>query len=210
VFAIRTIDVEGASPVVEERVRAALGSLKGTSLVKFESSRGTELLGRVSYVASARFDRAFPSTLRVIVTPERPVAVIRRARDAWVVSARARVLAKVDVRDAPPLPRVWIPASSEPIVGAVLGDDAADVVRALVPLGRIRLPVAIRSAKLIEGGELALVMESGVQVLLGSPYELRLKLAIASRVLSLAGDAKVIDASVPDRVVTRSTVTPNS
>lgn len=200
VFAIRSVEIEGASSDVERRVRAALRPLRTTNLVEFDAERARQLVTAVPYVASVRFDRAFPDTLRVFVTPERPVAVLRRGRDAWIASARARVLATLKEGDPPALPRVWLPPTSEPIVGAVLSDTAAAAVRALGPMSRVRLPVAIRSARM-DNGELTVVLTSGVVVLLGDPYELRLKLSVVARVLPLAGDAKAIDASVPDRVV---------
>lgn len=203
VFAIKTIEVEGAPSDVEERVRSALGPLRATNLVAFDAQQGRQLATRIPYVAAVRFDRAFPNTLRVVVTPERPVAVLRQGRDAWIVSERARVLARVKSQKPPTLPRVWLPRTTEPLVGAVLADDAAQVVRALVPMAGVRLPVPVRSARLV-GGELWIVLASGVEVLLGDPYELRLKLSVVARVLPLAGDATFIDASVPDRVVAGS------
>ena len=45
---------------------------------------------------SVRIDRHFPHTLRLVVTPERPVLLLRRGKEGWVVSARGRVLRKVD------------------------------------------------------------------------------------------------------------------
>ena len=41
---------------------------------------------------AAEADRDFPHSLRLVVRPERAVAVLRRASDAWLVSARGRVI----------------------------------------------------------------------------------------------------------------------
>ena len=55
----------------------------------------------------ARVDRDFPSTLRVTVWPEHPVALAVHGHDRVVVSATGRVLARVDNRAKPPnLPHV--------------------------------------------------------------------------------------------------------
>ena len=199
-FAIRTIDVEGASPVLAARVRTALASLHQTNLVAFDATQGQRLVATVPMVASAHFDRAFPSTLRVVVNPERPAALLRRGRDAWVVSRRGRVLSRVRETPFPDLPRVWLPPTSEPLVGAMLSEPAVETVRALVQIASVRLPVKIRSAKVVEG-ELSLDLASGVRVVLGAPVELRLKMAVLARVLRVTADARVIDASVPERVV---------
>jgi hypothetical protein len=68
----------------------------------------------------------------------------------------------------------------------------------------VRLPVPIRTVKLVDG-ELSIVLDTETEVLLGDAERLRLKLAVVARVLALAGDAKYIDASVPERVVAGST-----
>ena len=74
------------------RIRAALRTLRGRSLVRFDRNDAARRLATVAEVADARFDRDFPHTLKVRVRLERPVAVLRRGADAWLVSATARVL----------------------------------------------------------------------------------------------------------------------
>ena len=205
VFAVRSIEVEGAPPGMASRIRTVLEPLTQTNLVTFDSTDGQRLLATIPTVASAHFDRAFPNTLRVVVVPERPAAVLRRGRDAWVASANARVLRRVTAGQLPPLPRVWLAASEEPIVGAVVPGTTAEAVRAVGPLTQAHLPTAIRSVK-VAGGEVSMKLSSGVEVLLVEPFELRLKLAVASRVLRLAGNARLVDVSVPERVVVRDAV----
>ena len=72
-------------------------------------------------VAAASYDRDFPHTLKVTVVAEVPIALLRRGRDAWVVSDSGRVLRKVTERPLPGLPRIWLPANADPLVGAVIG-----------------------------------------------------------------------------------------
>ena len=50
------------------------------------------------------FDRDFPHTLKVRVRLERPVAVLRRGADAWLVSASARVLQQLEQQPVPAPP----------------------------------------------------------------------------------------------------------
>jgi cell division protein FtsQ len=203
VFAIRKIEVKGVPPPAAERVRQALQPLAGTSLVTFGQSDGDRRLAGVPFIASATYNRDFPHTLRVTVRAERPIALLRRGRDAWVVSATARVLSKVVRHPFPNLPRIWLPASADPLVGTVLSDESAAAVRALVPVANVRLPVPVRTVKLNDG-ELSLVLASGTVVLLGDAARLRLKLAVVARVIPLARGVSYIDASVPERVVTGS------
>lgn len=203
-FAIRQIEIEGVSGGAERTVKIRLRPLEQTNLIAFDAADGRRLLAPVPFVASARFDREFPNTLRVVVTPERPVALLRRGRDAWVVAETGRVLRRVRGGPLPSLPRIWLSLSTEPIVGAVLSEPAsAAAVRALVPMRDVRLPSRIRSVR-FDRGEVSVELASGALVLLGVPSELRLKLAVVARVLPLVPEAEVIDASVPDRVVTGS------
>lgn len=200
VFAIDRIEVEGVPPGTAVRVRLALASLSGTSLIAFDRTDGDRRLAALPIVASATYDRDFPHTLRVVVEPERPIGLLRRGHDSWVVSDSARVLRKVRTGPLPSLPRVWLPASADPLVGAVLADPSVAAVRALVPVTRAHLPVSVRSVRMVEG-ELSMVLASGTQVLFGDASRLRLKLAVVSRILPLAGDMPYLDVSVPERAV---------
>jgi cell division protein FtsQ len=199
-FAVRTIEVEGVPAPLADRVRAALDPLLGTSLVAFGSGDGDRRLASIAEIASARYDRDFPHTLRVFVRAEHPVAVLRQGADAWLVSASARVLESLGARPYPPLPRIWIPLSVEATVGSTLAGPAAQAVRAVTPLAGIRFTATVRSVRAAEG-ELTLILGSGRQVRLGDSGDLALKLAVAKRLLPRAGGALYIDVSVPERPV---------
>jgi hypothetical protein len=82
----------------------------------------------------------------------------------------------------------------------VLADSSVAAVRALVPISGAHLPVSVRSVRVVDG-EISLVLASGTQVLLGEASRLRLKLAVVSRILPLAGDMPYLDVSVPERAV---------
>lgn len=199
-FAIDRIEVDGVPPSTAARVRSTLAPLSGTSLVAFDRTDGDRRLVALPIVASATYDRDFPHTLRVYVRQERAIGLLRRGRDTWVVSDSARVLRKVNSRPLPRLPRIWLPASADPLVGAVLADSSVAAVRALVPITRARLTVPVRSVRAV-AGEISIVLASGTEVLLGDASRLRLKLAVVSRILRLAGHMPYLDVSVPDRAV---------
>jgi cell division protein FtsQ len=200
IFAISRIEVDGVPPATATRVRAALAPLSGSSLVAFNRTDGDRRLAALPIVASASYDRAFPHTLRVFVEQERAIGLLRRGRDSWVVSDSARVLRKVRTGPLPRLPRIWLPASADPLVGAVLTDSSVTAVRALAPIAGAHLQVSVRSVRVVDG-EISLVLASGTQVLLGDASRLRLKLAVVSRILPLAGDLPYLDVSVPERAV---------
>src|SRR2546423_7610011 len=65
IFALQRIEVDGAPPSVAAEVRASLQPYRGTSLVAFNWRRAARQLSAVAEVADARFDRAFPHTLKV-------------------------------------------------------------------------------------------------------------------------------------------------
>jgi cell division protein FtsQ len=198
-FALNRIEVEGAPPRVAAEIRSTLGAYRGESLVKFDSVRASRLLAGVADVAGARFDRAFPHTLRVEVRLERPVAVLRRGSDAWLVSASARVLRKLE-RPYPRLPRIWVPRASDVAVNSTLAGPGARGVAAVAPLQPLHVRVDVRQVRTGDG-ELTLVLASGTELRLGDSGDLRLKLAIAKQLLQLTGDAAYVDVSVPERPV---------
>jgi cell division protein FtsQ len=199
VFALERIEVEGAPPGVAAEVRSSLGAYRGESLIKFDSDGAARRLSKVAEIAQARFDRAFPHTLKVRVRLERPVAVLRRGSDAWLVSASARVLRKLE-RPFPRLPRIWVQRSVDVAVNATLGGPGARGIAAVAPLRPLRLGADVRQV-LTADGELTLVLASGTELRLGNSGDLRLKLSIAKQLLPLATGAAYVDISVPERPV---------
>jgi cell division protein FtsQ len=203
-FAIERVEVHGVPPGAAARVRSALEPLTGSSLLAFDATDGNRRLASVPAVAAASYDRDFPHTLVVSVVAERPIALLRRGPAAWVVSDTGRVLRKASVRPLPDLPRIWLPATADPLVGAVVADDSALAVSALVTVRDVRLPVPIRSVRLADG-EITLTLSSGTDVLMGGRSQLPLKAAVAARILEAAPTSRTIDVSVPERVVTSET-----
>jgi cell division protein FtsQ len=202
-FAVRTIVVRGASPAVRAQVLAALRPTIGGSLLKVDGGTVDRRLASVPWVSSASFDRDFPHTLVVTVRPERPVAVLRRGAASWLVSARGRVLQTLRRRARLDLPRIWVPHKASVAVGDTLGtDDGGREARALAPLALVRFPVGVASVTATDD-QLTFLLRTGVQLRLGDPSDLRLKLAIARRVLKALPVAAggYVDVSVPQRPV---------
>ena len=198
-FSLNHIDVDGAPRATAGRIRAALRPDVGESLVRFDRHDAERRLAAVPEVADAHFDRDFPHTLKVRVRLERAVAVLRRGSDAWLVSSTARVLEHL-TRPYPDLPRIWVPASADVSVNATLGGTGAMGVAAVAPLRSMRLDARVRQV-LAGDGELTLVLLSGTRLRLGDTGDLRLKLAIAKRLLPLTHGAAYVDVSVPERPV---------
>ncbi|MGZ4382513.1 MAG: cell division protein FtsQ/DivIB [Gaiellaceae bacterium] len=205
VFAVRTIDVRGSTPQIRaEAVQALKGEL-GRSLLRVDGADLDRRLSTLPGVTSVRWDRAFPNTLRVTIRAERPVLVLRRGRDAFLVSATGRVLRTLAHPRLSSLPRVWLPSHTQVAVGARLEPGAGQgAAVALASLRGASLPASVREVR-VDGEELTIVFASGFQVRLGDAGDVRLKLAIARRIFRAAGIGSTsvgyLDVSVPERPV---------
>jgi cell division protein FtsQ len=211
-FALRRIEVEGATPALSARVRAALAPLDGTSLLALNAADVERRLAALPVVASARYDREFPHTLRVVVRPEYPVAVLRHGADAWVVAASARVIASTQPHAHRKLPRVWL--TSDPSqVGSVLTDRLGlRAVRALAQARKVHLRARVRAVS-ARDHELTFLLSSGLELRLGDVRAVRLKLAVASRILPQLlsqGGYAYLDVSVPERPVAGTNTQPGA
>ncbi len=199
IFAVQRIDVRGAPPALAARIRSALQPLEGTSLVSFSRSAADRRLAGFPQIAGVGYDRDFPHTLHVQVTVEKPVAILRRATDAWLVSATGRVLSALGAGSYPPLPRIWLAAETEIAVGGTVETGRALLVAAALQAEHPRMHVlAVRDDG---NGQLVLQVAGGGEVRLGDTSNLALKLAVAAAILPRAEDALYVDVSVPTRAV---------
>jgi cell division protein FtsQ len=203
-FALNTIAVEGAPPGVASHVRSALRPLEGESLLSLDSAQVDRRLNALPEISAFSYDRDFPHTLRVTVRAEHPVAVARRGTKAWLVAASARVIAEVPPGARPRLPRIWLAhASDDPQVGAVVEDRfGLRAVRTLASARLAHFPSRVRMVRAREH-ELTFLLGSGLQLRLGELRAIRLKLAVAARILPglRGGGYTYLDVSVPERPV---------
>jgi cell division septal protein FtsQ len=203
-FALSRIEVVGAPPSVAAHVETALAPLEGTSLLALDGAEVDRRIAGLTDVAAASYNRNFPHTLRVVVRPEHPVAIVRRGAGAWLVAADARVLTRVRPRAHSGLPQVWLTQSGEPDVGAALTDRLGlRAVRALALAHRIKLRLRVRIVRALPH-ELTFLLASGLQLRLGDVRAVPLKLAVAARILpQVLGESgyAYLDVSVPERPV---------
>jgi cell division protein FtsQ len=204
-FALQSVAVSGAGGGVEAEVRDALRPLHGESLVTIDTDTVERQLSALPSVRVARVDRAFPHGLRVVLISERPVAVLRSGRAAWVLSERGRVIRAVESNTNRRLPRIWLAAGATFEPGAMLAiplaSKALRVIASLPP----RFPVQVQTAQ-ATGDSLALALSIGMEVRLGSADDLDAKLASAAAVLrglSVSEQAELdyLDVSLPERPV---------
>ena len=208
VFAVRTLEVRGAPPPLEAEVRRALQPVVGVSLLKLDGDEVTRRLGPLPGVAAATYDRGFPHTLRIHVVPERPLAVLRRGADGWLVSARGRVLRMLEHPGRSSLPRIWVPRWVSIAVGETIGEpQGARGIAALAPVRDTAFLRRVRDVR-ATAGELTLVLRSGLEIRLQNTSALPLKLAVARRIVPLLTPPGYLDVSVPARPVARENSQP--
>jgi cell division protein FtsQ len=205
VFAVRRIDVVGGSPLVRAQVRDALRPVVGRSLLEVDPTGLDRRLSEVPQVASIRFDRAFPHTLTVAVVPERPVLLLRQGKAGWVVSARGRVVRRVTNTRVSSLPRMWVAPRVRVVLGEMLAPAGGGIAASIfAPLAASRFPARVQFVR-ADAKELTLVLRSRMEVRLGTVDDMRLKLAIARKILLAVGaqPGGYVDVSVPERPVVR-------
>lgn len=207
VFSVRSVEVVTQPAGHAGAVGRKLEPLQGTSLLKVDRDAIARRLEALPHVHLLGYDRSFPYTLSVQVSVERPVAVLRRGDENWLVSGRGRVLRKLERRLRRPLPVIWVPRAFEPEIGAILrADGPARAVAALAEASANR-PGFTRTIWYVESGEhgLTAVLRDRRELRLGSPIDLTLKLRVAQHVLAAVRDsgspATYIDVSVPERPV---------
>lgn len=202
VFALRSIEVRGAPPRVARHVEAALRPLEGHSLVSLQAAEISRRLQGLPDVAGFSYDRAFPHSLRVFISPARSVAVVRQGAKAWVVASDGRIVRQTWPGAAPRLPRIWVPSAVALVVGSPLADPAASsALQAAVAAQAGGFTARIALVRSASDHELFASLPSGVELRLGSATDLALKFAIARRVLPLAGPVGYLDLSVPERPI---------
>jgi len=205
-FAVHAIEVDGAQPAVAAQVRAVLRSFEGRSLVAVDASRVEQRVDGLPAVRGSIVDRSFPHTLRIRIEPELPVAVLRRGGEAWLVSARGRVIGTIPRGTRRALPRIWLPLRTGIEVGSLLEDEPGGMAaRSLAAFVGSGFPNRIAFVRALNG-QLTLALRGGLEIRLGVPVDLRLKIAIAHGILPTlalpgAGGPDYLDLAVPERPV---------
>ncbi|HST16771.1 MAG TPA: FtsQ-type POTRA domain-containing protein [Gaiellaceae bacterium] len=203
VFAVKTLEVRGGTAATRAHVRAALESELGRSLLLVDRDTIAGKLSALPDVLEFTYDRNFPNTLRVTVRREQPVLVLRQGADAYLVAATGRVLKALPHPMLSHLPRLWVKKDVPVSIGEALPPTETASVRALAVAERAGLPGGVRSIVQSQGS-FALELGRGLELRLGQPGDVRLKLAIAKRILRATGsavDAGYLDVSVPERPV---------
>jgi cell division septal protein FtsQ len=208
VFAVRKLEIVGGTAQEQSELRTALAPELGRSLLKVGASDIDVQVAKLPDLIAVTFDRAFPSTLKLRITAERPVMLLRRRNDTWLVSARGRVMRKLRSPRLSSLPRTYVPKTTDVSVGETLpAADGGLAAAAVAPLSRGTFPSAVRFV-IETPNELTLKLASGLEIRLGGIGDLQLKIAIAKKILhrvdATSETTGYLDVSVPERPVVDS------
>jgi cell division septal protein FtsQ len=207
VFAVRSIEVAGGSRSVRLDAERAARPFRGESLAALDGGALVDELEALPSVRSATYDRAFPSTLRIFIEPERPLAVARIGTDSWVVSERGRVLSRAGGAGAA-LPRYELEEMSGVQPGRFLSDPQSKAILAALALLPKRFPARIETVW-YDQSRLVLALRTkwgAPELRLGEPVDIGAKLEVAALILrSLSAEERAsagyLDVSVPERTV---------
>jgi cell division protein FtsQ len=199
-FAIARVQVAGAPADVRAQVQRTLAPMMGTSLLALDGRALARRVEALPTIVAVEYDRAFPHTLRVTVVPERAVAVLHRGKETWLLSARGRVVSRIPNLTYGALARIWVPRAAAVEAGAFLAPEQGGATAGALALAT-RFPARIAVASLAHD-QLVFKLRSGIELRLGEPTDVRLKLAIARRALRhLPPGSAYVDVSVPERPV---------
>jgi cell division septal protein FtsQ len=205
-FGVQTVDVRGGTPALRGAVRQALAAERGESLLRVDGAAIARRLDAIPDVRGFTFDRSFPHTLRVTVRRELPVLVVRRVpgADAFLVAASGKVLRLLPHARLSRLPRLWVKKDVSLVVGAPLPRTLTPAAETVAVARSAALPGGVAAIR-VGSSELTLELGSGLDIRLGDDGDLRLKLAIARRILRLSAGATAaggyLDVAVPERPV---------
>jgi cell division protein FtsQ len=196
------VRVEGAGSLQVTDALRASGVELGARMVEVDLEEVRQALLDVPGVRSATVEREWPSTIRVRLSEEVPLAVVQLGEQRTVISSIGRVL------DGAPTDGL-VPVEVEQLE-LVDGDRegersvpedvlaAAQTVERLAPAARAQVAAAQLSAT----GSLSLVLTDGATIRFGSTEDLPEKLTAAEGVLGQVEPAcrEVIDVQEPSRV----------
>lgn len=192
----RHIDVVGARLVSRDRVLAAARVRLGEPLVRLDTGAVRDRVEAVQEVETARVERRWPATVRIVIRERTPIAAVPRDNrylqidryGVTVLTSTARP------RDLPSL-TVASPLPSDPSLRAGLA-----VIRSLPPwLSQRVAGVEARTPEAV-----TLRLTEGVAIVWGAPERTPDKLRLLRGLLGNARQrvAKTIDVSSPEVVTT--------
>jgi cell division protein FtsQ len=192
----RHIDVVGTRMVSRDRVLAVARVRLGEPLIRLNTGAVRDRVEAVQEVETARVERRWPATVRIVVRERTPIAAVQQDNrflqidryGVTVLTSAARP------RDLPSL-SVASPVQSDPALRAGLS-----VIRALPPW----ISQRVASVEAPSPEAVTLRLEEGITIIWGAPERAPDKLRLLRGLLSTTQQrgTKTIDVSSPEVVTT--------
>jgi cell division protein FtsQ len=196
---VERVEVTGAPHVSTAQVESAAGVHPGDPLAWLDTGSAVDGVQALPYVRTAKVERDWPDTVRIIVVERVAAAWVERSGRRAIVDGTGRVLELVD---APPagLPLL---AGDRPVPepGATIVSDRRG---ARVAAGLAGLAVSVQSITASDAG-VSLQLVSGPEVRLGEANRIAVKVRAALAVIAATFASGVtvhyVDVSVPTNPV---------
>jgi cell division protein FtsQ len=194
---VRNVQVSGAKIVPQDRVAAVARVPLGTPMVRLDTDLVRDRVEGLREVESARVERRWPATIRLIVTERVPVVVVERAQKFYQMDRYGVIVLTTSKRPrGVPSLVVANPSGADPATDAAL--------RARVSLP----PRFVRRLAAIEAGSpesVTLRFKTGMTVVWGAAERTEEKVRLLDGLLATPGGraARIIDVSSPEVVTTR-------
>lgn len=181
---VRTVDVQGDVGVPKERLLAAAGIQVGDPVARIDLRSARNGLRSLPQVASAKVVRNWDGTVRLTVTPERPLVGVVGPSSAAEVSANGRVIKVVkDAAALPPiLPRVTVDRLPRLRPGQTVGSPVDDVLEVYAEASGALL-AELFDGKVDASGALTFTSPRGGTILFGPVESVPSKLLAVETIL---------------------------
>lgn len=181
---VRTVDVRGEVEVPRDRLLAAAGIEVGDPVARLDLRSARDGLRALPQVASAKVSRSWNGTVRLTVTPERPLVGVVGPSSAAEVSANGRVIKVVkDAASLPPiLPRVAVDRLPRLRAGQTVGSPVDDVLEVYAEASGALL-AELFDGKVDASGALTFTSPRGGTILFGPVESVPSKLLAVETIL---------------------------
>lgn len=200
-FKIETIEVAGDTRYSAEQIIAYSGITKGQNLFLCDSKTGKEnIMQNLPYIEDVQVHRSIPSKIVIEVTEGTPAGTVEFSGRYIVISRLGKVLEETEAPvEGLPLIRGLELTSAEPSQQAAYNDeDTREILEDITnAVGEVGLD-KINEIDLTKRTSPRLLYNGRIQIMLGQPLDLNLKLRFAVEILSKLepDDRGILDVSV--------------
>jgi cell division protein FtsQ len=192
-FGARTVEVEGEEQLGPRQVMRLAQVTMGTNVLHLDEAKAAARLEDEPWILDATVRTSLPGTISISIRERTPVLVLQSGSVRRLAAADGTVLGRAPKTAA--FPVVTVPEGLRLGPGQVAA--AADVVTAMVPVVRAR----VDSLSIAGDGEVAMVVDGGVDVVYGSASDAVVKAQALRAILDWAEQEErgllSIDLSVP-------------